>query len=185
MQVNQETRDAVGLKNRVFSELTIEELQELVGTYMLEGYDALRIKYGLSRGEVIQLLSSKQGAVLAGSLMQGMRVGLVTRTMVSVPRLLAALEVKVEKDSTTVPEAIEAVKAAKEIFMDVSGAGMSRMSTHIPGNAEPSDMIDSEATKAARLQNHIAALSDAKLIQDTPKHGRNGSNGNGNGNGVA
>lgn len=180
---NSEQREAVGLSGRLLKDLSNEELHELCATYLFDGYDGLKDKYGLSRGEVLSLLSNPQWLQIARSVASNMRANAVTRTLVAMPRLFSNLEAKVAK-SPLVEDTINAIRLTKEIFLEVSGQGPTTLVGAHTGAVQPAHLAQDEQAALSELRTHLAALSDAKMISETPisKADSNGS-GNGNGNG--
>lgn len=179
-QCNTEVREACGLRDRLIANLSPEELQELAGTYLFEGYDGLRSKYGLSRGEVLALMSTASWLQVLKTAASAMRAQVLTRTMLSLSRLFDQLENKVDK-SPMVQDAIDALETAKTVFLEVGGIAPV---TAAQGPIEPAAFADRETEKLRDLQEHLFALADAKLIRETPLQkadSRDSNNGNGNG----
>lgn len=181
-QFNLETREAVGLSGRLLRDLSQDELQELAATYLFEGYDALRTKYALSRGEVLALLSMPGWVQMVKTAAVSVRASVVLRTMHAMPALTDILVAKASQ-SPTVQDSIEALRTVKETFLEVGGMG--QPATHNP-QAEPSALAQDEQASLQQLQQHLTALADAKLISETPRATQSPldkANGNGNGNG--
>lgn len=164
-QHNAEAREAAGLRDKLLTNLQPEELQELAATWMLEGYDALRTKYGLSRGEVITLLSMPSWLSIVKVAASNVRASVVLRAMGSVSRIMQILETKVEQNGS-VADTVEALNLVKDVFLEISG--MAAPATQ-QGSVEPSVMAEDEQAALSQLNTHLQALTDARLVGETPK----------------
>lgn len=164
-QHNAEVREAAGLQDRLLSDLKDEELQELAATWMFEGYDAVKDKYGLSRGEVLALFRMPSWLQIAKVAASNMRAQVVMRTMLAIPRLTALLEAKVA-DSSQVMDAVEALRLIKEMFAELAGSAPTTVTS---GSAEPAQIAQDEMQALSKLNEHLRALTDAKLVSETPR----------------
>lgn len=178
-QYNPEVREAVGLQDRLLKDLNHEELVELAATYLYEGYDGLRTKYGLTRGEVLTLLSTPSWFQIVKQAASAMRAGVLTQAMVALPRLTKILEEKAGQ-SPAVTDAVEAIRVVKEVFMEVGGIAQVAVKE---GMIEPALLAQDELTSLQRLKDHMNSLVDAGVVLETPREKNNGSNGSHGSNG--
>lgn len=164
---NDEVREAVGMSGLTIANLQERDIRELATTYLIEGLDGLQSKYGLTRGELVELIVTPAFSAAAVAIAEAQRIQVVTRSSFSLSRLLAKLERMALQDDANVGVVLDAIETAKRLMVEVGGIEQRLVIRHgfdeAPGTARPQApaMMPSELGKLQQLQQQLEALASA------------------------
>lgn len=120
-QFDPDRREHVGMNGRALSDLPLADLRELVAIQLSEGMDGVVNRYGLTRGEWLTLASDPSWQMTMVHAAQALRTSAVTRFLMVLPKIAAALEAKIADPQVSVQSLLDISDQVTSLLVKIGG----------------------------------------------------------------